>query len=71
MDSQHCCRRQKTLASGMRVFTGRNSDSVVGDKAGLLTHCVLPFFFFFFNRGRLHTLKQTHSCKNESKPESK
>lgn len=43
MDSQHCCRRQKTFAFGLRMFTGRESDSVVGDKAGLSTDC--DFFF--------------------------
>lgn len=37
-------RKQKTLASGTRVF-GRNSDSVMGDKAGLLN---VSFIFFFF-----------------------
>lgn len=42
MDSQHCSRRQKILASGTRMF-GRNSGSVMGDKAGLLT---VSFFVF-------------------------
>lgn len=64
MDHQRCCRRQKTPAFGLRMFTGRESDSVVGDKAGLSIDCDI-----FYNKGSLHKLKQTCYCEEESKIE--
>jgi len=41
-------RRQKTLAFRLRMFTERESNSVVGDKAGLSNYC---HFFFVTEEG--------------------